>query len=75
MFTSLVCRWYTNQEICTVDSSQVFSLFKNYFIRKGMVMSGINYIKTALEFMALFVERRHVFVYDRMVCQDQWIID
>ena len=49
MFTSVVCvnfanetRWYTNQEICTVDSSQFFNRF---FIRKGMVMSGINDIR------------------------------
>ena len=34
MFTSLVCvnfanetRWYTNQEICTVDSSEVYNRF------------------------------------------------
>ena len=65
MFISLVCvnfasetRWYTNQEICTVDSSQVYSLF----IRKGMVMSGIKHVRAGIKFVALFVEETHVFV-------------
>ena len=68
MSTSLVCvnfanetRWYTNQEICTVDSSQAF---KNFFIRKGMAMSGINYVRTGIKFVVLFAEKRHVFVRD-----------
>ena len=49
-------RWYTNQEMCTVDSSEVF----NPFIRKGMVMSGINDARTSVKFVALFVEKRRV---------------
>ena len=40
------------------------------FIRKGMVMSGINYIRTGIKFVALFVEKRLVFVHDRMVRHD-----
>ena len=63
MFISLVClnfasetTWYTNQEICTIDhSSEIFFIF---FIRNGMVMSGINYIRTRVKFVALFVEKR-----------------
>jgi len=63
MFVSVVCvnfanetRWYTNQEICTVDTSQ---LFNTVFIRKGMVMSGINDVRR-IKIVALFVEKRHV---------------
>ena len=48
-------RWYTNQEICIVDSSEVFLIF---FVRKGMVMSGINYLRTSVKFVILFVEKR-----------------
>ena len=61
MFASVVCvnfanetRWYTNQEMCTVDSCQLF----NVFIRKGMVMSGINHVRTGIKTVALFVEKR-----------------
>ena len=49
MFASVVCanfanetRWYTNHEICTVDSSQLFSMF---YVLLEMVMSGINDVR------------------------------
>ena len=54
MFASVVCvnfanetRWYTNQEICTVDSSKHFN----------MVMSGRNDVGTGIKIVALFVEK------------------
>ena len=63
MFASVVCvnfanktRWHTNQEICTVDSSQI----QYVFIRKGVVMSGINDVRTGIKIVVLFVEKRHV---------------
>ena len=36
--------------------SEVFNLY----IKKGMVMSGINYVRTSVKFVALFVEKRRV---------------
>ena len=63
MFASVVSvnfvnetRSYINQEICKVDNSQ---LFNTVFIRKGMVMSGINEVRR-IKIVALFVEKRHV---------------
>ena len=70
MFASVVCvnfanetRWYTNQEICTVDSNQLFNMF---FIRKGMVMSGINDFRRHQHCCTVCGEKTR----DRMVCQD-----
>ena len=34
--------------------------FLIFFIRKGMVMSGITYVRTGVKFVALFVEKRRV---------------
>ena len=39
----------------SVDSSEVFNLFF-----KGLVMSGITYVRTSVKFLALFVEKRRV---------------
>ena len=55
-------RWYTNQEICTVDSDQFF----NVFIRKGMVMSGINDVRGHQNCCTVCGEK----TCDQMVCQD-----
>ena len=58
MFISLVCvnfpnetRWYRNQEMYIV---------KELLLErgKGMVMSGINYVRTGVKFVALFVDSR-----------------
>ena len=43
-------------EICTVDGSEILN---NIFL-KGMVMSGITYVRTSVRFVALFVEKRRM---------------
>ena len=62
MFTSLVCvnfanetRWYTNQEMCTVDSSEVY----NRLYQKGHG-DVKNKLRKNQQFVALFVEKRRV---------------
>ena len=48
------------QEICTIHSNQFFVIKKKW---QSNVRNGI-------KFVALFVKKRHGFVFDQMVCHD-----